>query len=72
MSASSAVLFVDRDGTLIEEPPDEQVDAIEKIRFMPEVFDALRAARKPRSRTPATRPGWESAWCISTSRWSTT
>ena len=36
---------MDRDGTLIEEPPDEQVDAIEKIRFMPEVFDALRAAR---------------------------
>ncbi len=40
------VLFVDRDGTLIEEPPDEQVDAIEKIRFMPEVFAALRQARK--------------------------
>jgi imidazoleglycerol-phosphate dehydratase/histidinol-phosphatase len=41
----SKVLFVDRDGTLIEEPPDEQVDAIEKIRFMPGVFDAMRAAR---------------------------
>jgi imidazoleglycerol-phosphate dehydratase/histidinol-phosphatase len=39
------VLFVDRDGTLIEEPPDEQVDAIEKIRFMPGVFAALREAR---------------------------
>jgi imidazoleglycerol-phosphate dehydratase/histidinol-phosphatase len=42
---SIKVLFVDRDGTLIEEPPDEQVDAIEKIRFMPGVFDAMRAAR---------------------------
>ncbi len=41
----SRVLFVDRDGTLIEEPPDEQVDAIEKIRFMPGVFTALRQAR---------------------------
>lgn len=45
MSATK-VMFVDRDGTLIEEPPDEQVDAIEKIRFMPGVFDGLRAARK--------------------------
>ena len=41
----SKVLFVDRDGTLIEEPPDEQVDAIEKIRFMPGVFDAMRQAQ---------------------------
>ena len=40
------VLFVDRDGTLIEEPPDEQVDSIEKIRFMPGVFAALRQAQQ--------------------------
>jgi len=35
------VLFVDRDGTLIEEPPDCQVDALSKVRFMPGVFAAL-------------------------------
>jgi imidazoleglycerol-phosphate dehydratase/histidinol-phosphatase len=42
----SSVIFVDRDGTLIEEPPDEQVDALEKIRFMPGVFAALGELRR--------------------------
>jgi imidazoleglycerol-phosphate dehydratase/histidinol-phosphatase len=38
---SRVVAFLDRDGTLIEEPADEQVDSIEKIRFMPGVFAGL-------------------------------
>ena len=41
------VLFVDRDGTLIEEPPDEQVDSLAKLRFLPGVFAALREMRPP-------------------------
>ena len=46
MSAPSPVLFVDRDGTLIEEPADLQVDSLAKVKFMPGVFPALAQLRK--------------------------
>lgn len=35
------VLFIDRDGTIIREPDDFQVDSLEKVRFLPGAITAL-------------------------------
>lgn len=40
------VLFIDRDGTLIKEPEDEQIDAFEKLVFVEGVFRNLAFIRK--------------------------
>lgn len=35
------VLFIDRDGTILKEPDDEQVDSLEKFRFIPGAISGL-------------------------------
>ncbi len=40
------VLFIDRDGTLIKEPTDEQIDGFEKLEFYPKVFQYLSKIAK--------------------------
>lgn len=37
------VIFVDRDGTIIREPADEQVDSLEKLEFVPGAIGGLRS-----------------------------
>lgn len=40
------VLFIDRDGTIITEPLDEQVDSFEELKFLPGVISSLSRIAK--------------------------
>ena len=40
------VLFIDRDGTILREPADEQIDSFEKFRFLPGVIKNLSFLRQ--------------------------
>ncbi len=41
MASKRRILFVDRDGTLINEPADFQIDSLEKLELVPGVIPAL-------------------------------
>ena len=43
MSTLKKALFIDRDGTLLVEPADEQIDSLEKFAFVPGAISALKS-----------------------------
>ena len=40
------ILFIDRDGTIIREPDDEQIDSFEKLQFVPRTISSLAFLRQ--------------------------
>ena len=36
-------IFIDRDGTLLVEPDDEQIDSLEKVEFVPGAISGMKA-----------------------------
>ena len=40
------ILFIDRDGTIIREPEDEQIDSFEKLQFVPRTISSMAFLRQ--------------------------
>ena len=45
MNNGNAIIFVDRDGTLIREPADQQVDRLDKVELLPGVIAGMQRLR---------------------------
>ena len=45
MNNGDAIIFVDRDGTMIHEPADQQVDRLDKVMLIPGVIAAMQRLR---------------------------
>ena len=43
LTVMKKAIFIDRDGTLLCEPADEQIDALDKVEFVPGAISGLRA-----------------------------
>ena len=43
LTVMKKAIFVDRDGTLLKEPADEQIDSLEKVGFVPGAISGLKA-----------------------------
>lgn len=43
MTTPRRLLFIDRDGTILREPADEQIDSLDKVSFVPGAISGLRA-----------------------------
>ena len=38
--------FIDRDGTIIKETPDERIDSLDKLSFVPGVIEGLKTLKE--------------------------